>query len=256
MSKETVKQYEAAMENMEFSVALTAVWQLINRTNKYIDETQPWVLAKDEANREQLASVMAHLAESLRHTAILLRPFLTRTPEKMFMQLGIVQEELKTWESLSEFGLIKEGTKVEKGEPLFPRLELEAEVAYIKEQMQGDKPAQPQPAETADEISIDDFMKIDLRVAQVLHAEPVKNANKLLKLQLDLGYEKRQVVSGIAEFYKPEQLIGKKVICVTNLKPVKLRGELSQGMVLAGQTDGVLSLATVDENLPNGTKIK
>lgn len=256
MSKETVKHYEEAMEKMEFSVALAAVWQLISRANKYIDETQPWVLAKEEANKEQLASVMTHLAESLRHIAILLQPFLTRTPEKIFYQLGITQEELKTWDSLYTFGLIKEGTKVEKGEPLFPRLDIETEVAYIKAQMQGNKLVPEQPKETTAEITIDDFMKVDLRVAQVLHAEPVKNANKLLKLQLDLGYEKRQVVSGIAEFYQPEQLIGKKVICVTNLKPVKLRGELSQGMILAGEENGVLSLATVDESLPNGTKIK
>jgi len=256
VAQETVKQVEEAMEKMEFSIALSAIWQLIGRANKYIDETQPWVLAKEEANREKLASVMAHLAEVLRQIAVLLQPFLTRTPEKIFQQLGVTQAELKTWESLYTFGLIKKGTKVEKGEPLFPRLEMETEVAYIKAQMQGDKPASAQPKETVSEIAIDDFLKVDLRVAQVVHAEPVKNTNKLLKLQLDLGYEKRQVVSGIAEFYKPEELIGKKVICVANLKPAKLRGELSQGMILAGEENGVLSLATVDERLPNGTKIK
>jgi len=258
MSKQAVKNYEEAMEKMEFSVALAAVWQLISRTNKYIDETQPWVLAKDELQRETLASVMGHLAESLRHVAILLQPFLTRTPQKIFTQLGITQDELKEWESVYQFGLIREGTKVAKGEPLFPRLEVAEEVEYIKTQMQGEAPKKDEKKEVpqAEEITIDDFMKVDLRVAQVLHAEPVQNADKLLKLQLDLGYEKRQVVSGIAKFYKPEDLTGKKVICVTNLKPVKLRGELSQGMILAGEENGVLSLATVDEKLPNGTKIK
>jgi len=258
MSKQAVKNYEEAMEKMEFSVALAAVWQLISRTNKYIDETQPWVLAKDELQRETLASVMGHLAESLRHVAILLQPFLTRTPQKIFTQLGITQDELKEWESVYQFGLIREGTKVAKGEPLFPRLEVAEEVEYIKTQMQGEAPKKDEKKEVpqAKEITIDDFMKVDLRVAQVLHAEPVQNADKLLKLQLDLGYEKRQVVSGIAKFYKPEDLTGKKVICVTNLKPVKLRGELSQGMILAGEENGVLSLATVDEKLPNGTKIK
>ncbi|NUK32044.1 methionine--tRNA ligase [Parageobacillus sp. VR-IP] len=258
-AKEVVKQYEEAMEKMEFSVALASVWQLINRTNKYIDETQPWVLAKDESKKEQLASVMAHLAESLRHVAILLQPFLTRTPEKIFKQLGIVDEPLKQWDSLYGFGLIKEGTKVTKGEPLFPRLDIEKEVEYIKAHMQGGAPAkqkEEQQAPKAEEITIDDFAKVDLRVAEVVHAEPVKNADKLLKLQLDLGDEKRQVVSGIAQFYKPEELVGKKVICVTNLKPVKLRGELSQGMILAGEENGVLSVATVDKNVPNGTKIK
>jgi methionyl-tRNA synthetase len=258
-AKEVVKQYEEAMEKMEFSVALASVWQLINRTNKYIDETQPWVLAKDESKKEQLASVMTHLAESLRHVAILLQPFLTRTPEKIFTQLGIVDEQLKQWESLYEFGLIKEGIKVTKGDPLFPRLEIEKEVEYIKAHMQGSAPAkktEEKQAPKAEEITIDDFAKVDLRVAEVVHAEPVKNADKLLKLKLDLGDEKRQVVSGIAQFYKPEDLIGKKVICVANLKPAKLRGELSEGMILAGEENGVLSVATVDKDIPNGTKIK
>jgi methionyl-tRNA synthetase len=258
-AKETVKQYEEAMEKMEFSIALASVWQLINRTNKYIDETQPWLLAKDEGKKEQLASVMTHLAESLRHVAILLQPFLTRTPEKIFAQLGVVDEQLKQWDSLYEFGLIKEGTKVTKGEPLFPRLDIEKEVEYIKAHMQGSAPAkqtEEKLKQEAQEITIDDFMKVDLRVAEVLHAEPLKNADKLLKLKLDLGDEQRQVVSGIAQFYKPEDLIGKKVICVANLKPVKLRGELSEGMILAGEENGVLSLATVDKTIPNGTKIK
>jgi methionyl-tRNA synthetase len=258
-AKEVVKQYEEAMEKMEFSVALASVWQLINRTNKYIDETQPWVLAKDESKKEQLASVMTHLAESLRHVAILLQPFLTRTPEKIFTQLGIVDEQLKQWDSLYEFGLIKEGIKVAKGEPLFPRLDIEKEVEYIKAHMQGGAPAkqtEEKQAPKAEEITVDDFAKVDLRVAEVVHAEPVKNADKLLKLKLDLGDEQRQVVSGIAQFYKPEDLIGKKVICVANLKPVKLRGELSEGMILAGEENGVLSVATVDKDIPNGTKIK
>ncbi|MFC3882054.1 methionine--tRNA ligase [Bacillus songklensis] len=259
MQQETIRKFEEAMERMEFSVALTALWQLISRTNKYIDETQPWALAKDENKREELASVMTHLAESIRHTAILLKPFLTRTPEGIFEQLGIQSEELKTWESISTFGLIPEGTKVVKGQPLFPRLELAEEVEYIKQQMQGT--SEPAPIEEkevpeAEEITIDDFMKVDLRVAQVLAAEPVKKADKLLKLQLDLGYEKRQVISGIAKFYKPEDLVGRKVICVTNLKPVKLRGELSQGMILAGEDENGLSLAAVDQSLANGAKIK
>ncbi|CAG9610124.1 methionine--tRNA ligase [Pseudoneobacillus rhizosphaerae] len=260
VNNDTVTKYEDAMEKMEFSVALTNVWQLISRTNKYIDETQPWALAKDDSNREHLSSVMAHLAESLRRTAILLKPFLTQTPDKIFQQLGLVNESEQTWESLLNFGAIKAGTRTVKGEPIFPRLELQEEVDYIKGQMQGAvPPAVTEVAEVkpeVEEITIDDFMKVDLRVAQVTHAEPIKKANKLLKLQLDLGYEKRQVVSGIAEFYKPEDLVGRKVICVTNLKPVTLRGELSEGMILAGSKDGSLSLATIAESLPLGSKVK
>lgn len=257
--KDTVNKYEEAMEDMEFSVALASIWQYVSRTNKYIDETQPWALAKDENKRAELASVMTHLAESIRHIAVLLQPFLTRTPEKIFAQIGVKEDVLKTWESTTRFNMLKEGTKVEKGEPMFPRLDREEEVAFIKEQMQGSAPKEEKPVvkeEPSEEIMIDDFMKVELRVAQVTEVEPVKKADKLLKLQLDLGYEKRQVVSGIAKFYKPEELVGRKVICVTNLKPVKLRGELSQGMILAGEDENGLSLASVDKNLANGTKIK
>ncbi|MCO0599350.1 methionine--tRNA ligase [Peribacillus butanolivorans] len=260
MNQDTVGKYEEAMENMEFSVALTSIWQLVSRTNKFIDETQPWMLAKDEATKEELASVMVHLAESLRRTAILLKPFLTQTPEKIFAQLNIQDEILKSWDSLADFGQIPSKTKVLKGDPIFPRLDMEEEVLYIKEQMQGGTPKVAEKVEETipevDEITIDDFTKVELRVAQVIEVEPVKKTDKLLKLQLDLGYEKRQVVSGIAQHYKPEDLVGKKVICVTNLKPVKLRGELSQGMILAGSQDGVLSVATIDASIPNGSKVK
>ncbi|MGG3468409.1 methionine--tRNA ligase [Neobacillus pocheonensis] len=261
VNRDTVAKYEEAMEKMEFSVALTSIWQLVSRTNKYIDETQPWTLAKDEGKKEDLASVMVHLAESLRRTAILLKPFLTRTPEGIFKQLGIEDDALKAWDSLGNFGMIPSGTKVAKDAPLFPRLEIAEEVEFIKAKMQGGAPEaaeekKEEKPEEIDEIAIDDFMKIDLRVAEVIQAEPIKKADKLLKLQLDLGYEKRQVVSGIAQYYKPEELVGRKVICITNLKPVKLRGELSQGMILAGSKDGQLSLATVDQTLPNGSKVK
>ncbi|WLR55104.1 methionine--tRNA ligase [Mesobacillus subterraneus] len=259
VNKETVQKYEEAMEKMEFSVALTSVWQLVSRCNKFIDETQPWVLAKDDEKKAVLGDVMVHLAESLRRVAVLLKPFLTRTPDKIFAQLNVGSEALQSWESLEEFGQIRAGTKVVQGEPIFPRLDLKEEVEFIKEKMQGAAPAAPveeEKPEVQDEITIDDFMKVELRVAKVIHAEPVKKADKLLKLQLDLGYEKRQVISGIAKYYKPEDLVGKKVICVTNLKPVKLRGELSEGMILAGEKDGVMSLATVDDALAIGAKVK
>lgn len=256
--KEAIQSYEKAMDHMEFSVALSSVWQMINRTNKYIDETQPWILAKDEEKRAELGSVMVHLAESLRRAAVLLQPFLTETPKRIFAQLNIADDQFKSWESLEAFGNIPEGTKVvEKGEPIFPRLDMEEEVSYIQNEMRGPQPPKKAEEKTKNaEITIDDFMKVELRVAEVIHCEPVKKADKLLKLQLDLGYEKRQVVSGIAEFYKPEELIGRKVIVVANLKPVKLRGELSQGMILAGEENGILSVASVDQSLPNGAIVK
>ncbi|WP_090822647.1 methionine--tRNA ligase [Paenibacillus sp. yr247] len=272
--RSTVAKYEEAMEKMEFSIALSAVWQLISRTNKYIDETQPWSMVKDEAKRETLGSVMYVLAESQRISSVLLRPFLTKTPQLIWQQLGLAAEDLQrltAWESVQSFGHLPIGIKVQKGEPMFPRLDVEAEVAYIVQAMGGGaassadegKTAAPAAAATTaaapepkDEIAIDDFAKVELRVAQVLSAEPVKGADKLLKLQLDLGYEQRQVVSGIAKFYSPEELAGRKVICVTNLKPVKLRGELSQGMILAASHGDQLTLATVPDLMPNGSIVK
>lgn len=261
VAAQTVKVYEQHMERMQFSIVLSEVWALISRTNKYIDETQPWVLAKDEAAKEQLASVMAHLAESLRMTAVMLQPFLPNAPKQIIEQLGLTEESL-AWETLEGFGKIPAGTQVvSKGTPIFPRLELEPEVAYIRDQMRGTAtPAAEEPAivEVPDvpEIAIEDFAKVDLRVATVTECEAVPKTSKLLKLQLDMGYEQRQVVSGIAEHYKPGELVGKKVVVVANLKPVKLRGELSQGMILAGEKDGYLTLASVAEKLPNGSKIK
>ncbi|WP_123040935.1 methionine--tRNA ligase [Cohnella candidum] len=276
LAVQTVEKVEAAMENMEFSVALTAIWALVGRTNKYIDETQPWGLAKDEAERPALASVMGHLAETLRIVSVLIQPFLTKTPSRMREQLGIAEGDQTAWESLKTFGGSLAGVRVNKGDPLFPRLEMADEVSWIAQAMQGgapapasEKPAGGDASEAAPaapaaeeapelktEIAIDDFAKVELRVAQVTACEPIPKADKLLKLQLDLGFEQRQVVSGIAQYYKPEELVGRKVICVTNLKPVKLRGELSQGMILAASKDGQLTIATVPDSMPNGAIVK
>ncbi|MFD0670558.1 methionine--tRNA ligase [Cohnella sp. GCM10027633] len=275
LAKATVNKVEEAMENMEFSVALSAVWAFVGRTNKYIDETQPWALAKDEANRPALASVMGHLAESLRIVSILIQPFLTSTPRKIWAQLGVAEGELTAWDSAHAFGGALAGTKLSKGDPIFPRLDMAVEVPWIVESMGGGAKAEevapsadaakaPATAEAAPaeapelkpEIDIEAFAQVELRVAQVVACEPVPKADKLLKLQLDLGFEKRQVVSGIAKHYKPEELVGRKVICVTNLKPVKLRGELSQGMILAASVGDQLTLATVPDSMPNGAIVK
>ena len=254
--RETIEKVEAAMDEFQFSVALSNIWQLINRSNKYIDETEPWILAKDEAQKERLGNVMAHLAESLRVIAVMLKPFLTEAPVEIFKQLGIKDEKLQEWDSIYEQGNIPAGTKTEKGEPLFPRLEMEKEIETIKKMMKG--PANEQKeSDFKEEIVYDDFMKLDLRVAEIVKASKMENADKLLKLQVDLGSEKRQIISGIAEHYKPEELVGKKVICVANLKPVKLRGEMSEGMILTGEgPDGKLSLTTVEDSLPNGAIVE
>ncbi|EHE1063047.1 methionine--tRNA ligase [Listeria monocytogenes] len=258
-----VKEYEGSMDHMQFSVALNQLWSLISRTNKYIDETAPWALAKDEDKRTELASVMTHLAENLRIIAVLLQSFLTRTPGEIFLQLGLQEENLKKWDSIYGYGEIPAGTTVvKKGTPIFPRLDAEVEVTYIQDEMKGSAPA---PAEEVAEvealetpqIGIEDFDKIDLRVAEVKQVDKVKKADKLLCFQLDLGEGKlRQVLSGIAEFYQPEELIGKKVIVVSNLKPVKLRGLMSEGMILSGEKDGKLSVIEASSALPNGAKVK
>ncbi|MFJ7922425.1 methionine--tRNA ligase [Lysinibacillus fusiformis] len=260
-------KYEESMEKMQFSVVLADLWTLVSRTNKYIDETQPWVLAKEEADKPKLGSVMRNLAESLHQIAVMLQPFMTTIPKRMMEQLGL-DDKFLAWDTIETFGnTIPANIKVvEKGIPIFPRLENEVEIAYIREEMRGSvKTSQEEEVKSEtksdgnpeiSEITIDDFMKIDLRVATVTACETVPKADKLLKLQVDLGYEQRQVVSGIAKFYSPDQLVGQKVIVVANLKPVKLRGELSQGMILAGEKDGILKLASVDSKLENGAKVK
>ncbi|MGE7916175.1 methionine--tRNA ligase [Lysinibacillus xylanilyticus] len=260
-------KYEESMEKMQFSVVLADLWTLVSRTNKYIDETQPWVLAKEESDKPKLGAVMRNLAESLHQIAVMLQPFMTSTPKRILEQLGL-DDKFLAWETIETFGnTIPANIKVvEKGIPIFPRLESEVEIAYIREEMRGSVKT-PQEEESKDEqksveipeipeITIDDFMKVDLRVATVTACETIPKADKLLKLQVNLGYEQRQVVSGIAKFYSPDELIGQKVIVVTNLKPVKLRGELSQGMILAGEKDGILKLASVDPKLENGAKVK
>ena len=257
---ETVMKVETNFEKMQFSVILADIWALVARTNKYIDETAPWVLAKTEAGMGQLASVMNHLAESLRQIAILIAPFMPRTSPQIFEQLGLNDCKIQAWETLSTFDQIEHGTKVvSKGTPIFPRLEVEVEVAYIKEQMNKSVQAAPEEVKEVEEIptiGIDDFMKIQLKVGEIKECRQHPKADRLLISQIDLGQEVRQIVSGIAEHYQPIDLVGKKVVVVTNLKPVKLRGELSEGMVLAASADGTLTLPTIIDDLPNGAIVK
>ena len=264
MMTSTVQKYEESLEKMQFSITLSEVWALVSRTNKYIDETTPWVLAKEEADQGKLASVMVHLVHSLRHIAVLLQPFMTVAPKKIIEQLGL-EETLLAWDTLGQFDTIAEGTTViGKGVPIFPRLDSDEEIQYIKDQMAVTAPKEAETATPSEdvekdespEITIDAFNAVDLRIATVTACEKMPKADKLLKLQVDLGYEQRQVVSGIAEHYTPEELVGQKVIVVANLKAVKLRGEWSQGMILAGTSDGVLKLATADSSLANGSRVK
>lgn len=256
--KEKIVSYENNMDVLRFSVALQDVWAIISRANKYIDETTPWVLARDEEKREQLYTVLYNLTETLRIVSILISPVLTKAPKLIQEQLGIVNSEHLTYDTVNTFGTLNNVKVDDKPTPIFPRLEMEVEVDYIKDEMSGKKEVKPLVEKPTDveEITIDDFNKVDLRVGQIVECKQHPNADRLFVSQVDLGYEKRQIVSGIAKFYKPEQLIGKKVIVVSNLKAVKLRGELSEGMILAASFEDDLTIATILKDLPNGVKVK
>ncbi|KHO13815.1 methionine--tRNA ligase [Latilactobacillus curvatus] len=276
---QTIEQYTSLMDQLKFSDALDTVWQLISRANKYIDETEPWVLAKDDSRKAELDSVLAHLAESLRIVALLLQPVMTHAPRDMFAQLGLDFDQVAQRELV--YGTFPANIQVvAKGTPIFPRLDLDEEVAYIKDQMgQAQKAglvnekvkAKQQAAEAKaefdpkattlvsekDAIKFEDFDQTEIRVAEIKAVAKVEGADKLLKFRLDAGDQgDRQIVSGIAEFYPDyEALVGKKVLAVTNLKPRKLRGELSQGMLLSAEHDGQVELAVVPNNLVNGSQI-
>lgn len=257
LALDTPKKVEKAMDELRIPEALEEIWTLIGRANKYIDETTPWILAKDDEKRDRLGTVLYNLLESLRFISVLMTPFLTETSEKMNAQLNT---ELTTWNSLASFDGTKAGGHVVKGDVIFPRIDVEEKL----KQLEALKPAPVKAANEEivknpikEEITIEDFEKIDLRVVKVLECEPIKKAKKLLKLKVDLGGETRQVVSGIAMHYKPEDLVGKYVVLVANLKPVKLRGELSQGMILAASTsdDSLLTLVNPGE-LPTGSQVR
>ena len=233
--------YEEQMEKYAFQNALAEIFKVIGRANKYIDETTPWVLAKDmDANGARLARVMYNLLEALRVSAILLTPFMPDSAAKVLGQIGAC-ECCSTWESAAEYGKLKADVTVVRGENLFPRVDEAAMLAELEALREAAaKAAAPiEKPEGCAVIGIDDFMKVELRTAQVISCEPVKKAKKLLCLQIDLGYEKRQVVSGIAKWYKPEDLVGKKLIVVANLAPAKLCGVESQGMILASGEEDV-----------------
>ena len=259
--KENIAAYEEAMEALEFNKALRATWTIISRTNKYIDETTPWVLAKDEGRKEELGNVMVHLAENIRIAAILLKPYLPHGPKEIFRQLNMVDTALEEYESIRTYGAIKvDGRVIEKPKPIYPRLDVESEVEHIKNSMK--PPMQEEENEEAQEdltsgrITIDDFDKVEMKAGTIINAEGVKKADKLLKIQVDLGEEKRQIVSGIREQYEPEDIIGKKVLVVTNLQPVKLRGELSEGMILTAEKGSRLTLISVPDGVENGSIVK
>ena len=268
---------EKSMNALQFSNALTEIWKLIGECNRYIDLTTPWVLAKNEADRPRLGTVLYVLLECARIVAVLIAPTMPRTPERIFAQIGVTDEALKTWESIKVFGGVVPGSKVHEGEALFPRIDvakelelLEAEkqaaLEHAKEIAEKDAKKEEIPAPSDEEktvftqrdlIQFEDFEKIQLVVAKVLKCEKVPKADKLLMSTLKVGDTERVVVSGIAKFYTPEEMVGKKVVLLANLAPRKIRGVESHGMLLcaANADDSKLSLLTVDSDMEDGCEI-
>lgn len=267
MAKEVVSEYVENMDQMFLSNALASIWKLISRANKYIDETEPWILAKDELRQKELDNVMAHLVAALRLSALLLRPFLTQSPQQIFNQLGLGDVSTVQWEDVA-FDKAPNGQQVVfKGQPIFPRLDVDEEVAYIQGQMGGKtvqedveewNPEKVALSSDKEAINYDDFDKVELKVAQVIACQKVEGADKLLQFRLDAGDEggHRQILSGIAKFYpNPEEFVGKKVVIVANLKPRKLRGQISQGMILSAEYDGQLQVVFAPDTAINGSII-
>ena len=251
------EKYDEQMEKYAFQNALAEVFKVISRTNKYIDETAPWALGKDETKKARLAAVLYNLLESLRVSASLLSPFMPESAAKITEQIGATAEDV-SYENAAKYGVLPKNVTVHKGATLFPRIDMQKELEELAAQQAAAHPQLPKYEGVAELIDIDHFGKVDLRVAQIKECVPVKRAKKLLKLQLDDGFEGgRQVVSGIAPWYKPEDLIGKKVVVVANLKPAKLCGEESCGMIIAADVDDkTVKVLFVDDSIPNGSKLR
>lgn len=259
----TIAEYKNYMDNMKLSDSIKLVWSFISRTNKYIDETTPWVLGKDEARKAELNRVLYDLVESLRAISVMIEPFIPTTARRIWAQLNLPQnfDEIRI-SDIEGWGKTPVGIQINKPEQLFPRIEIEEEKPEAKKEVKENKKAKkeeqkaPEKAKENEDgmIGIEDFSKIDLRVVEILAAEPVPKTDKLMKIQVSLGNEERTVVSGIAKFYKPEDLIGKHVVLVANLKPAKLRGVMSHGMLLAASKGDELQI--VETTMPVGSKVK
>jgi methionyl-tRNA synthetase len=251
------EKYEKEMEVYAFQNALIEIFKVISRSNKYIDETAPWNLGKDPEKKARLASVLYNLLEGIRVCTVLLTPFIPETAEKIFEQIGASGEE-KTYESAGKFGTLAANVTIHRGETLFPRIDAAKELAELEaaEKAYNEQRKEQPKIELAPQITIDDFTKTELRVAKVVACEKVPKAKKLLKIQLDDGMGGRQIVSGIANWYAPEDLLGKKIIVVANLKPVTLCGVESSGMLLAAdREDGSVAVTFIDDSVPVGTRL-
>ncbi|MDO4730686.1 MAG: methionine--tRNA ligase [Clostridia bacterium] len=257
------EKYENSMDKFQFSAAISDVWKLISRANKYIDETMPWILGKDETKKARLAKVLYNLCEVMRFICVLITPFMPSTAEEIAKRIG-AQKDVVTFESLEKWGLLKQDVSVIKGQPLFPRIDAKKEIEELnmmfanQNNSKKEKDSAAKKIEnvcTKDTIAIDDFAKVELKVGKIVACEPVKKAKKLLKLTVNDSVSDRTVVSGIAKFYKPEDLINRHIILVSNLKPAVLCSVESQGMILAADTDDGIKVIFVDD-IPEGSIIR
>ena len=259
-SAEVIKQVDALYDELAYSKILAKIWEFLDAANIYVNDTAPWNLAKTDDGKKRLATVLYNAAEACRVTAILIAPFMPETADKMMKQLGIdTPVDQQGLDSIKKWGWIQAGTQTHQGTQIFPRIEDKAAAKILESVTLSDDDSiseKPTEANGKGQITIDEFMKVDLRTAKILEAEKVKKSKKLIKLKVDLGTEQRQVLAGIAEAYEPEQLIGRTVILVANLKPAKLMGHESQGMILAGSNDQTLILGGFDGDLPPGVRVK
>ena len=262
IAKNLPSQVEKEMNLLQFSAALQEIWKLISACNRYIDTTQPWVLGRDESGKSRLSTVLYVLAECIRFVSVCIGPVMPGTPPRIYEQLGLADLALETWDSINSFGNLPSGIKVKKGAALFPRSDIPKELEALAED-QEDKSDKPEAQEeellptAKSAISIDEFDKLDLRVAKVISCETVPKSDKLLKFSLQLGDETRTVVSGIAKFYEAQQLVGKNVVLLANLAPRKIRGIMSEGMILsaAAHDDSILTLLSTQSDIPSGSSI-
>lgn len=249
-----LEKVELSMDSLKINEALNNIWMVIDKANKYIDLSTPWILAKEQKN-DRLNTVLYNLVETIRIVAVALQPFMVEVPAKIFEQIGVA-EDITVWDSAKTFGLLKDGTKVTKGENLFPRIEIKEENEKVEEIKKENK-IEEKVEEVNKCISIDDLQKVELKIGQIMEVSRVENSDKLYKLTVDLGSEKRTIVSGLVKYYTEEQLVNKKIIVVANLKPAKLRGVESKGMLLAAGEEEIVKLLTVEDatDIPNGTCI-
>ncbi len=257
---QTLVKVEEYMNNLKFTTALEELWNFVRRTNKYIDQTRPWILGREDSETDRLKTVLYNLLESLRIIAGALKPFMVETPYEIGRQINAeALVESSDWEDLQKWGALEPGKKIKKGEPIFPRIDVEE--YFAQKESEEDKNEKDIDAKEGVEdnnmISFNDFQNVELRVAEVIEAEKIEGSNKLMKLQLELGGEKRQIVAGIAKQYQADEVIGKKIIVVANMEPAEIFGVKSNGMLLAASTDdGELTLATVEQDIPAGSKVK